>query len=83
MLRAPLRQIRILLPLFACFEGSLCYSNRVNHPFRPGLPGSGQGYNVVAMAEACAAGKVPAQAALVLRDVEGAGILGQASEMSF
>jgi folate-dependent phosphoribosylglycinamide formyltransferase PurN len=58
----------------------------MNHPFRLdvlGVLGSGKGYNVVAMTEACAAGKIPAQAASVLSGVEGAGILGQASERSF
>jgi len=55
----------------------------MNHPFRLDVLGSGKGYNVVAMTEACAAGKIPAQAASVLSGVEGAGILGQASERSF
>ena len=55
----------------------------MNHRFRLGLPGSGQGYNIVATAGAGAVGKVPARAALVLSDVQNAGILGQAGEMSF
>jgi len=42
--------------------------------------GSGKGSNFVAIAEACAAGKIPAAVALVLSDVESAGILAHASE---
>lgn len=40
--------------------------------------GSGKGSNFVAIADACAAGKIPATIALVLSDVESAGILGHA-----
>jgi phosphoribosylglycinamide formyltransferase-1 len=40
--------------------------------------GSGKGSNFVAIADACAAGKVPAEVALVLSDVADAGILEQA-----
>lgn len=40
--------------------------------------GSGKGSNFVAIADACAAGKVPAQVAVVLSDVTDAGILEQA-----
>jgi len=50
----------------------------VNNPFRLGILGSGKGSNFAAIAEACASGKIPAQIALVLSDVEGAGILGHA-----
>jgi phosphoribosylglycinamide formyltransferase-1 len=42
--------------------------------------GSGKGSNFVALAEAIAAGQVPAQVALVLSDVENAGILAQARQ---
>jgi len=42
--------------------------------------GSGKGSNFVALAEACAAGAVPAQVALVLSDVADAGILARAAE---
>lgn len=42
--------------------------------------GSGKGSNFVAMADAIAAGKVPAQVALVLSDVENAGILPHARQ---
>jgi phosphoribosylglycinamide formyltransferase-1 len=50
----------------------------VNHPFRLGILGSGKGSNFVAIADACASGKIPATVALVLSDVEGAGILTHA-----
>jgi len=50
----------------------------VNKPFRLGVLGSGQGSNFVAIAEAVAAGKIPAEIALVLSDVESAGILAHA-----
>ena len=48
--------------------------------FRIGVLGSGQGSNFVAIAEACAADKVPAEVALVLSDVAEAGILQRAQE---
>jgi phosphoribosylglycinamide formyltransferase-1 len=48
--------------------------------FRIGVLGSGQGSNFVAIADACGAGKIPAAVALVLCDVEGAGILARARE---
>jgi phosphoribosylglycinamide formyltransferase-1 len=44
-------------------------------PFRIGVLGSGKGSNFVAIADACATGKIPAQIALVLSDVENAGLL--------
>jgi phosphoribosylglycinamide formyltransferase-1 len=43
--------------------------------FRLGVLGSGKGSNFVAIADAVAAGKIPAEVALVLSDVESAGIL--------
>jgi phosphoribosylglycinamide formyltransferase-1 len=46
--------------------------------FRIGVLGSGKGSNFMAIAEACAAGKIPAEVALVVSDVEGAGILERA-----
>jgi phosphoribosylglycinamide formyltransferase 1 len=52
----------------------------VNNPFRLGILGSGKGSNFVAIADACASGKIPAQVALVLSDVESAGILSHARE---
>ncbi len=45
--------------------------------------GSGKGSNFVALADALAAGQLPAEVALVLSDVEGAGILGHASVRGF
>jgi phosphoribosylglycinamide formyltransferase 1 len=49
-------------------------------PFRLGILGSGQGSNAAAIAEACAAGTIPARVALVLSDVASAGILERARE---
>ncbi|MGO8763674.1 MAG: phosphoribosylglycinamide formyltransferase [Limisphaerales bacterium] len=49
-------------------------------PFRIGVLGSGKGSNFAAIAEAVAAGKIPAQIALVLSDVESSGILAHARE---
>jgi phosphoribosylglycinamide formyltransferase-1 len=46
--------------------------------FRIGVLGSGKGSNFVALADSCAAGKISAEIALVLSDVEDAGILAQA-----
>jgi phosphoribosylglycinamide formyltransferase-1 len=48
--------------------------------FRVGVLGSGQGSNFVAIAEACAAGRVPVEIALVLSDVADAPILARAGE---
>lgn len=48
--------------------------------FRLGVLGSGQGSNMVAIAEACAAGTIPADIALVISDVENAKILSRAQE---
>jgi phosphoribosylglycinamide formyltransferase 1 len=48
--------------------------------FRLGVLGSGKGSNFAAIAEAIAAGAVPAEVAIVLSDVEGAGILQHARE---
>ena len=48
--------------------------------FRIGVLGSGKGSNFMAIADACAAGKIPAAIALVLSDVETAGILTHARE---
>ena len=47
-------------------------------PFRIGVLGSGKGSNFVALADACAAGTVPAQIVIVLTDVESARILDHA-----
>jgi len=48
--------------------------------FRIGVLGSGKGSNFVAIADACLAGKLPAEVALVLSDVPQAGILERARE---
>src|ERR1035438_10320684 len=50
--------------------------------FRNGVLGSGKGSNFVAIADACAAGTVPAEVALVVSDVAEAGILARARERS-
>jgi phosphoribosylglycinamide formyltransferase-1 len=52
----------------------------VSNPFRLGVLGSGKGSNFAAIADACAAGKIPAEIAIVLSDVESAGILSKARE---
>ena len=52
----------------------------MSNPFRLCILGSGRGSNFVAIADACAAGNIPAEIAIVLSDVEGAGILSQARE---
>jgi phosphoribosylglycinamide formyltransferase-1 len=52
----------------------------VHHTFRIGVLGSGKGSNFVAIADAIAAGQIPAAIALVLSDVEPAGILTRARE---
>jgi phosphoribosylglycinamide formyltransferase-1 len=51
-----------------------------SNPFRIGVLGSGKGSNFVAIADACAAGTIPAHIALVLSDVEDAGILRHARD---
>ena len=48
--------------------------------FRLGVLGSGQGSNFAAIADAAAAGKIPAAVALVLSDVGSAGILARARD---
>lgn len=48
--------------------------------FRLGVLGSGKGSNFVAIADAIAAGFIPAEAAIVLSDVENAGILAHARD---
>ena len=51
-------------------------------PFRLGILGSGKGSNFVAIADAITAGKIPAEVAIVLSDVENAGILTHARDRS-
>jgi len=48
--------------------------------FRLGVLGSGKGSNFVAIADAVAAGKIPAEIAVVLSDVADAGILAHARD---
>jgi phosphoribosylglycinamide formyltransferase 1 len=50
----------------------------VSNIFRLGVLGSGKGSNFGAIADACATGKIPAEIAIVLSDVERAGILSLA-----
>ncbi|HEV2329291.1 MAG TPA: phosphoribosylglycinamide formyltransferase [Verrucomicrobiae bacterium] len=52
----------------------------MNNRFRLGILGSGKGSNFIALADAVAAGNVPAEIAVVLSDVETAGILAGARE---
>ncbi len=52
----------------------------MSNSFRLGVLGSGKGSNFVAIADAAAAGKIPASVAIVLSDVEGAGILAHARD---
>jgi len=52
----------------------------VSNKFRLGVLGSGKGSNFAAIADACAAGKIPAEVAVVLSDVADAGILSLARE---
>jgi phosphoribosylglycinamide formyltransferase 1 len=54
----------------------------MNEPrlFRLGILGSGKGSNAAVIADACMAGTIPACVALVLSDVENAGILDRARE---
>ncbi|MBI3851296.1 MAG: phosphoribosylglycinamide formyltransferase [Verrucomicrobia bacterium] len=58
------------------------YERRVNRDrqLRLGVLGSGKGSNFVAIADACAAGRIPAAVAVVLSDVADAGILERARE---
>lgn len=50
------------------------------HTYRLALLGSGKGSNAAAIADACAAGTIPARVAVVLSDVPNAGILDRARE---
>jgi phosphoribosylglycinamide formyltransferase 1 len=47
---------------------------------RLGILGSGKGSNAAAIADACAAGTIPARVAIVISDVENAGIMDRARE---
>lgn len=52
----------------------------MSNPFKLGVLGSGKGSNFVAIADAIAAGQIPAEIAIVLSDVENVGILERARE---
>lgn len=52
----------------------------MRNSFRLGILGSGKGSNFIAIADAVAAGKIPADIAIVLGDVENAGILAGARD---
>ena len=58
------------------------YDKRVSgeRKLRLGVLGSGKGSNFVAIADACNAGSVPAEVAIVISDVADAGILAHARE---
>lgn len=51
-----------------------------NRKFRIGVLGSGKGSNFVAIADACASGRVPAEVAIVVSDVQQSGILEHAKK---
>ena len=55
---------------------------RSEQKFRIGVLGSGKGSNFAAIADACAAGRIPAEVSLVLSDVADAKILERARERS-
>ena len=56
----------------------MCFVVTRSGNFRLGILGSGKGSNMAAIAEACAAGRIPAEIALVASDVADAGILQHA-----
>ena len=67
--------------MFALRLRPALHFNRPVHgkpPFRLGILGSGKGSNFIALAEAIAAGRLPAEVAMVISDVSDAGILSQA-----
>jgi phosphoribosylglycinamide formyltransferase 1 len=63
-----------------CGGNAICKNDAVSNKFRLGVLGSGKGSNFVAIADAVASGKIPAEIAVVLSDVEGSGILSHAHE---
>ena len=80
----------VLVFLLCPFASSACFhfflgarsviQIAVSKTFRLGVLGSGKGSNFVAIADAVTAGKLPAEIAIVLSDVENAGILAHARE---
>ena len=67
-------------PFKLVLDGRYVIQVAVNDKFRLGVLGSGKGSNFVAIADAVAAGKIPAEVAVVLSDVESAGILARARD---
>jgi phosphoribosylglycinamide formyltransferase-1 len=65
-----------------CYDDVTCENIRVSDVkiFRLGILGSGKGSNFASIADACTAGEIPAEVAVVLSDVESAGILTLARE---
>ena len=77
------RENRVRLPLFKLVlsvRSAIQSFVSSNQKFRLGVLGSGKGSNFVALADAIAAGKMPAEVAVVLSDVENAGILAHARD---
>ncbi len=64
---------RLLVGLYEC-------GVTLDKKFRIGVLGSGKGSNFVAIADAITSGQIPAEIALVVSDVENAGILAHARE---
>ncbi len=60
-----------------CYQAGDLTSDK---PLRIGVLGSGKGSNLVALADACESGAINASIAIVLSDVEDAGILKQAAQ---
>jgi phosphoribosylglycinamide formyltransferase-1 len=67
-------------PFTFCSADNSAIQTAVNNSFRIGVLGSGKGSNFVAIADAVAAGKIPAEIAVVLSDVAEAGILQHARD---
>jgi phosphoribosylglycinamide formyltransferase-1 len=72
----------IVPALCACAGAALPLGNRAmsERSFRIGVLGSGKGSNFVSIADARAAGKIPAEVVLVLSDLAESGILQRARE---
>jgi phosphoribosylglycinamide formyltransferase 1 len=68
--------LRLLIGLLRVYDSRVTGERR----FRIGILGSGKGSNFVAIAQACAEGRIAAQVALVLSDVADALILERARE---
>lgn len=74
------RKATAIVAAKACGAAVDCENFGVNNHFRMGVLGSGKGSNFVAIADAVAAGKISAEIAIVLSDVENSGILSHARE---